>query len=339
MIVLGIESTCDETGCAVVRAGRDILSNVVSSQVDLHEPFGGVVPELASRRHMEVILPVVESALEQSGKTLEQVDLFAVAQGPGLIGALLVGIHVAKTLSMALEKPLVGVNHIEAHLYAAMMSQPEPLRFPCLGVVISGGHTALVVVEKVGSYRLLGQTVDDAIGESFDKVAKVLGLPYPGGPAVEKLAREGDAFRYPIKAGRVKEKPFSFSFSGVKTAVLYTAKGAGASGESPLLLSDQERKDLAASFQRVVFEDLSAKALRAAEQFSCQSILLGGGVSNNRYLRELFQKARSTIPVLWPSGALSLDNAAMIAGLGYHRYLLQGCGDGLDLEPLTRIPW
>jgi N6-L-threonylcarbamoyladenine synthase len=334
MLVLGIESTCDETGISIVRDGKQILSNIVSSQIDLHREFGGVVPELACRRHIDVIIPILDEALKQAGITLNQIDLFAVAHGPGLIGALLIGLNTAKVLALAQNKPFIGVNHIEAHLYAVLMSYPDPISFPCLGVVLSGGHTALILMHDIGHYELIGQTVDDAIGEAFDKVAKILGLPYPGGPQIEALALQGNPKRYLFKGGQVKGRPFDFSFSGLKTAVLYTLKGQNANQN---FASEVNPADLAASFQQTAFEDVIYKTLLAANQSRIQTILFGGGVTNNRRLKELFEIADKQKIYKWPSVGLSLDNAAMIAGLGYQHYLKRGKGDGLDLEPLTRI--
>jgi tRNA N6-adenosine threonylcarbamoyltransferase len=318
VLVLGLESTCDETAAAVVRDGREILSNVVTSQIDLHKPFGGVVPEIACRRHLELIAPVIREALSEALVTLDEIDLIAVAQGPGLVGALLVGLNAAKGLAIGANKPLIGINHVEAHLYAAIMANPD-VQFPALGVVLSGGHTALLKVHAVGHYELISNTVDDAIGEAFDKVASVLDLPYPGGPEIEKLAKQGDPHRYPFRAGRVKGKPLHFSFSGLKTNVLYVVKGQGNTRKDPTLLSDQEKADVAASFQEAAFHDIVKKATLAAK--GCRSILLGGGVVNNRRLREMF---KPDLPVLWPDPALTLDNAAMIAGLAYHRLSLDG---------------
>ncbi len=339
MIVLGIESTCDETSCAIVKDGRQILSNVVTSQIDLHAEYGGVVPELSCRRHVDVFIPVLKQALAEAAITADNIDLIAVAHGPGLIGALLIGLTAAKTLSIALHKPFIGVNHVEAHLYAAIMSQPKPVEFPCLGVVLSGGHTALVRMEAVGSYTLIGETVDDAIGEAFDKVAKLLDLPYPGGPKVEALALHGDCHRFPFKAGRVKEHRLNFSFSGLKTAVLYALKGQNRGSHPPLALTEQNIADLCASFQQAAFHDVIEKALLAAAQFGCRTLIFGGGVTNNLQLRRLIAERAPALTALWPSGGLSLDNAAMIAGLGYHTYLQKGCGDTLALEPATRIPF
>lgn len=341
MLVLGIESTCDETACAVVQDGRSILSNVVASQIDLHQEYGGVVPELACRRHIDLMMPVLDQALTQAQVNLKAIDLIAVAYGPGLIGALLIGLNTAKTLSLALQKPFIGIHHIEAHLYAALMSHEAPIQFPCLGVVLSGGHTVLLLMKELGVYQLIGQTVDDAIGEAFDKVAKLMGFPYPGGPQIEQLALNGNAHRYPFKGGQVKGRPLDFSFSGLKTAVLYMLKGQYRQDmRLPLDLADQEKNDVAASFQRAAFEDVVKKTLSAAVQLGTQTILFGGGVTHNQALRQLFAKeGQNNYQFIWPSGNLSLDNAAMIAGLGYHRYRIQGKGDPIDLEPLVRIPF
>lgn len=328
MLVLGIETTCDETACAIVEDGTKILSNIVASQIDLHKEYGGVVPELACRRHVDLIIPVIDQALSEANISLHDIDLIAVAHGPGLIGALIIGLNTAKALSLSLKKPFIGVNHIEAHLYAAIMSHKEPISYPCLGVVASGGHTAIILVKAIGSYELIGQTVDDAVGEAFDKTAKLLGLPYPGGPEIERLALQGNPHSYPLKGGQVKGRPLDFSFSGLKTAVLYTMQGQ--------TLSDNQKADLAASFQHAALLDIVRKAKIAAEKYAVHTILFGGGVTNNNYLRHLFT-TETNLQSIWPSPGLSLDNAAMIAGLGYHRYLLQGAGDPLTLEPLARI--
>lgn len=332
MLVLGIESTCDETACAVVKDGDQILSNVISSQTLLHEPYGGVVPELACRRHIDAIIPALHSSLADAQLSLSQIDLIAVAHGPGLIGALLIGLHVAKGLSLALNKPFIGVNHLEAHLYAALMAPQDPVTYPCLGVILSGGHTALVHMRSVDSFELIGETVDDAVGEAFDKVAKLLGMPYPGGPQIEALALKGDPLRFPFKGGQVKGRPFDFSFSGLKTAVLYAIQKMNS-------FSDQDKADIAASFQNAAFEGIVSKAYAAASRLNIETLLFGGGVTNNRYLRNLFIKTHPKLRYCWPAGVLSLDNAAMIAGFGYHRFLARGHGDALDLEPLTRIPF
>ena len=313
MIVLGIETTCDETAASLVKDGRQILTNVVHSQIDVHKQYGGVFPEMASRRHVEFLLPIVEEALQ--GK---KPDLIAVATQPGLMGALLMGLSCAKALSYAWDIPFVGVNHIEAHLYAAMMPLEHP-PYPAIGLIVSGGHTSLLKILGVGAYEWIGSTLDDAVGEAFDKTARVLGLPYPGGPEIEKLAKQGDPKKVPFKPGRIKDRPFHFSFSGLKTQVLYT--------------KDFEKADIAASFQEVALSDLVDKALLAARTFGLKTIYVGGGVSNNKRLRALFAEKGPDIQVFWPPRGLSLDNAAMIAGLGYHVYQKKGCGDSLDLVP------
>lgn len=336
--ILGIESSCDETACSIVKDGKEVLSNVISSQIDLHQEFGGVVPELACRRHIDVIIPVLEQALTQANVSLDQLDAIAVAKGPGLVGALLIGIHVAKALALSLEKPFIGVNHVEAHLYASLMLHPEAHAFPSLGVVLSGGHTAMVRMESIGQYHLIGSTVDDAVGEAFDKTASILELPYPGGPQIEALARSGDPHFYSLKAGVVKGRPLDFSFSGLKTNVLYCAKGQSSNKHSPLLLNEEEKAHLAASFQEVAFSDIYKKVLLACEANPMKGIIFGGGVCNNRRLRSLFSQ-NCPLPVFWPSFEMSTDNAAMIAGLGYHKFLENPQGDSWDLEASTRIPF
>jgi N6-L-threonylcarbamoyladenine synthase len=337
MLVLGIESTCDETACSIVRDGKEILSNVVASQIDLHKEYGGVVPELACRRHIDLIIPVLDQSLKEAKVTIKEIDLIAVAHGPGLIGALLIGLNTAKALALANHIPFIGVNHIEAHLYAAVMSQKEPLQFPAIGVVLSGGHTTLLLMKALGDYELIGQTVDDAVGEAYDKVAKMLELPYPGGPQIEAIALQGNPRQYPFKGGNVKGRPFDFSFSGLKTAVLYALRGPKGL-DSIEEVTEQMRNDIAASFQYAAVRDITKKTLAAAELYGVKSILFGGGVTNNRYLRQQFAEARTDLNFIWPAPGLSLDNAAMIAGLGYHKYLVSG-GDSWDLQPLTRIPF
>ena len=330
MLVLGLETTCDETACSLVENGKTIVSNVIASQADLHAIYGGVFPEMACRRHLEVLIPVIKEAI---GKTpVETIDLIAVAKGPGLIGPLLMGLHAAKTLSLAWKKPFIGVDHVEAHLYSAMMGC-DNLQFPALGVVISGGHTFLIHVLDFGSYTIIGKTVDDAIGEAFDKVAVMLGLPYPGGPQIEKLAKTGDPTKYPFKPGKVKTAPWNFSFSGLKTNVLYTVKGQNQDKSAPSLIAESEKAHIAASFQETALGDIVSKTALASQEFPCKAIFLGGGVTNNLRLRELLSQKISHVPIYWPPANLSLDNAAMIAGLGYHLFLKQGSGNSLDLEP------
>jgi N6-L-threonylcarbamoyladenine synthase len=337
MLVLGIESTCDETAAAIVKDGHEILSNVISSQIDLHREFGGVVPELACRRHVEIMIPVIEETLQNANLTLADIDLIAVSQGPGLIGALLIGLNTAKALSFALGKPFIGINHIEAHLYAAMMSEKE-ITFPAIGCVLSGGHTAIVLIEELGSYKLIGQTVDDAVGEAFDKVARILNLPYPGGPEIEALALKGNPKKYAFKAGVVKANPYSFSFSGLKTAVLYAVRGQnGCISETPP--SIEVVQDVAASFQMAALSGIVNKTLQAAKEFNCRHIIFGGGVTNNQALRKLFAEKDSNHSYVWPAPGLSLDNAAMVAGLGYQKFKSRKTGDSFDLEALTSIPF
>jgi len=337
MIVLGLETTCDETAAAVVRDGGEILSNVVSSQVALHQNFGGVVPELASRTHLTVIQPVIQQALDEANLTLSDIDLIAVAQGPGLIGPLMIGINAAKTLSWTLDIPFIGVNHIEAHLYAALMSHNHQIPFPTLGAVLSGGHTSLVLIEDVGHYHPIGQTIDDSVGEAFDKVAKILELPYPGGPEIERLARTGDVSRYPFKPGRVKERPYDFSFSGLKTAVLYAAKGAQSKYDSKLQIEESDKPHIAASFQQAALSDVVTKTVKAAYEHGCHSVVFGGGVTCNYRLRGMFVEIEPNISYYWPAEGLSLDNAAMIAGLGDAKYRMSKTSDPLDLEAATSM--
>lgn len=322
MLTLGIESTCDETAAAIVKDGRHILSNVVASSADIHQRYGGVFPELACRRHIDALIPVVDEALQKAGVTPQELDLIAVAKGPGLVGALLIGMNGAKALSIAWNKPFIGVNHVEAHLYASMMPLETP-PFPALGIVLSGGHTLLLKILGLGQYEPISTTVDDAIGEAFDKVATLLGLPYPGGPHVEELAKSGKA-NYPFSSGKVKRSPLDFSFSGLKTSVLYAMKG------------EVNKADIAASFQETALRDVVNKAEKALLTFPATAIYFGGGVCNNQRLRELFIEKFPNLPLFWPPRNLSTDNAAMIAGLGSKKF--SGISDPLDLEVQTRIP-
>lgn len=333
MLVLGIETTCDETGVSIVEKGQRILSNKVHSSSDIHAQYGGVFPELACRRHIDALIPTIEEALKEAKVTPEQIDLIAVAKGPGLIGALLIGLNAAKSLSIAWNKPFIGINHVEAHLYAAMMNAPR--LFPALGLVLSGGHTLLLKILDVGRYERLGTTVDDALGEAFDKVASLLGLPYPGGPHIEALARLGTP-RFPLKAGAVKQNPFDFSFSGLKTSVLYALKGPNATKKAPSLLTPEEQCDLAASFQEAAFSDLIHKTSLA---LPTRALYFGGGVTCNETLRSRFQTAFPDLPLFFPERALCVDNAAMIAGLAYHKFCASPKSDPLDLIPLAKIPF
>lgn len=312
--ILGIETSCDETAAAVVEDGEKVLSNVVSSQVDVHRKFGGVVPEVASRKHLELINPVIKEALEQAGLEFGDLQAVAVTQGPGLVGALLVGLAAAKALAFALGTPLIAVNHLEGHIYANFLAHRE-LSFPLVCLVVSGGHTDLVLVRRHGDYCLLGRTRDDAAGEAFDKIARVLGLGYPGGPALERLAREGneEAVRFP----RASVEGLDFSFSGLKTAVIQHLQRCQRAGE------EVARADVAAAFQKAVVEVLVEKTLEAARRTGCRDILLAGGVAANGRLRAAMEEGarREGRRVLFPPPDLCTDNAAMIACAAYYRYL------------------
>ena len=312
MIVLGIETSCDETAVDVVEDGRTIHANVVSSSVQLHEAFGGVVPEIACRAHVEALWSVVETAVSRAGVALSDMDLIAVTEGPGLVGALLVGISFAKALSLALGVPLVGVGHLSAHLYAGLMEDPT-FTFPFIGLVVSGGHTLLAYAEEPGTFHALGETRDDAVGEAFDKVAKLLGLGYPGGPIIERRAAAGDPRRVTLPRLDLDDSP-EFSFSGMKTAVLYQARPRLAAGA----LDDPFISDMAASFQERAVEVLTTKALAACERQRSDRLLVGGGVAANTLLRQRLTDAgrRRGIHVLFPRKELCLDNGAMVAGLG-----------------------
>lgn len=337
MLILAIETTCDETSCSVVRDGSLILSNVVASQVDVHALFGGVVPELACRQHIDIISSVCSKALKEAGVTLNQIDLIAVAKGPGLVGALLVGINFAKGLAFSARKPLIGINHIEAHLYAAIMTCKNPSSyFPALGLVLSGGHTSMIIIDAIGSYTLIGQTVDDAIGEAFDKVAKMLELPYPGGPEIEKLAITGNPTIYPFQKSCVKGRPYDFSFSGIKTKVRYTLFGNDTKNKRDVSLP--EKANIAASFQEAVFSDIVAKANLAIATYKVKGLFFGGGVTRNRQLRKLIEYSID-LPHFWPEDALCLDNAAMLAGLAFHKWQATPKNLLHTLEPETRMPF
>ena len=357
--ILGIESSCDETSAAVVRGGEELISNVVASQIATHKPYGGVVPELASREHLRNIVPVVRQALAEAGKRYDDIDALAVTRGPGLAGALLVGVSYAKALAFALQKPLIAVNHIEGHIHAVLLEQRQAgnheLRFPVLSLVVSGGHTHLYLAERVGDgwrYKNIGHTRDDAAGEAFDKVAKLLGLGYPGGPIIDRLANHGNPTA--VKFGLVQLKHrdrndrglasndarFDFSYSGIKTAVLrYTETHAMAdaiearrralldlpkpTADDYLRLTDSATLDLVASFQHAIVEDLVTKTLAAAEAHSVATLLVTGGVAANSELRSTFEReaAQLGITVHFPSRPLSTDNAAMIAAAAYPKWL------------------
>ena len=367
--ILGIESSCDETAAAVVRSGEQVISNVVLSQIATHRPYGGVVPELASREHLRAILPVVRTALAEAGRDYQTVDAIAVTRGPGLAGALLVGISFAKALAYALDKPLIAVNHLEGHIHAVLLEERQKgnrdMRFPVLALVVSGGHTHLYLAEQRGeswTYQNIGRTRDDAAGEAFDKVAKLLGLGYPGGPIISKLAAHGNSQAVKFTFAQIKHRDrqdrvarvsdpgnhesetlatFDFSFSGIKTAVLRYVEThhmqpvidarLAALAEIPqpaaddvLRFSDSMTLDLVASFQKAVVGDLVEKTLAAARHYGAATLFVTGGVAANSELRRRFQEqaAQEGLPVLFPSRPLSTDNAAMIAAAAYPKFLV-----------------
>jgi len=316
MLVLGIETSCDETAAAIIRDGREIVSSVIASQISVHERFGGVVPELASREHLDKIVPIVQEAFDRAKVTTGEIDGIAVTVGPGLVGSLLVGVSYAKAMAFALEKPLVGVNHIEGHIYSVAFENP-PVQYPAMALIVSGGHTNLFHIPEPGKYKVLARTRDDAAGEAFDKVAKMLGLGYPGGPIIERLAREGNPQAVKFAIPRMGDGLPDFSFSGLKTAVTKHARETGlkpANGKEP----SQDIKDLAASFQRVVVSSLVGTMERVAQDYRPQTLIVAGGVACNGALRAAAADAakRLGVPVYFPSLHLSTDNAAMIAAAG-----------------------
>jgi N6-L-threonylcarbamoyladenine synthase len=357
--ILGIETSCDETAAAVVRSGEQVVSNIVFSQIAAHRPYGGVVPELASREHLKAIVPVVRKALADAGQTYQSIDALAVTQGPGLAGALLVGISYAKAVAFALDKPLIAVNHLEGHIHAVLLEERQKdnreMKFPMLALVVSGGHTHLYLAEQRAngwSYKNIGHTRDDAAGEAFDKVAKLLGLGYPGGPIIGKLSTHGDATAVKFPPSQLKhrdrkdkgvsgpEPRFDFSYSGIKTAVLRyvevhnmqasieARRRALAEIQKPgledyLLHCDKKTLNLVASFQRAIVEDLVAKTLAAARACDVATLFVTGGVAANHELRQRFEQdaAREGLPVYFPSRPLSTDNAAMIAAAAYPRFI------------------
>jgi N6-L-threonylcarbamoyladenine synthase len=326
--VLGIETSCDETAAAVVARGTEVRSSVVSSQIDLHAEFGGVVPEIASRSHVELLTPVVADALVEAGVEGRDVAAVAATVGPGLVGALLVGVSAAKALALVWDVPFVGVNHLEAHLYAALLEAPD-LELPLVFLLVSGGHTMLVAMEGHGQYRVLGSTVDDAAGEAFDKVARHLGLGYPGGPIIDRLAQDGDpeAIAFPRA---MPGDNLDFSFSGLKTAVVNHVR------QHP----DVRAEDVAASFQEAVVDVLVAKARRAADEIGAEAIALGGGVAANSRLREAFLAAAEEDgrPGYVPSRAMCTDNAAMVASCGWYRLRADGPTSlAIGADPALRL--
>lgn len=336
MRILGIETSCDETAAGVVEDGRRVLSSVVATQDRLHLPYGGVVPEIASRAHLSAMLPVLHRALEESRTPPGEIDAVAVAHTPGLVGALLVGLTSAKTISWLFERPLIGVNHLHAHIYAAALERAEPL-FPCISLVASGGHTSLFHSRSPIDHELLGATLDDAAGEAFDKAAALLDLGYPGGPAIDRAAREGDrrAIRFPRT--KLKVESLDFSFSGLKTAALYHCRGPN--GRERRELSPREKADVAAGFQEAVVDTLVERTLAAVELTREGRIAIGGGVAANSRLRERLQDAatRRGLELALPPMKYCVDNGAMVAGVAYHLFQAGRRDDlALDAGPTSR---
>lgn len=314
-IIMGIETSCDETSAAVIKNGREVLSNVISSQIDIHKKFGGVVPEIASRHHVELINPVIEQALKEAGVSFANLDGIAVTYGPGLVGALLIGLSAAKSLAYAYGIPLIGVNHMEGHIYANFLANPE-LLLPAVCLVVSGGHTEIIYIEGHGRYELMGSTRDDAAGEAFDKVARALQLGYPGGPIIDQLAKLGNSGAHHFPKGLAKEDTLDFSFSGVKSAVLnYLNQNKQLNGEKWL-------EDLVASFQHSVVDVLIQKTIKAIQIKKVKQVMLAGGVASNSQLRtRMLEKTKELgVDLVYPSPILCTDNAAMIACAGYYNF-------------------
>jgi N6-L-threonylcarbamoyladenine synthase len=333
MKILGIETSCDETCAAVVEDGRRVLSSVVATQIEIHRKYGGVVPEIASRAHLEALVPVIAEALEQARVGASDVDAVAVVYRPGLVGSLLMGLTAAKTLAWLHDRPLVGVNHVESHVYAGCLER-EQLPFPCVSLIVSGGHTSTYFSSDPLRHELVGATTDDAAGEAFDKVATLLGLPYPGGPSIDLAAEKGRPDAVKFKRPWLSPDSPDFSFSGLKTAVLYHVRGHGADVKKrETKLSEQALADVAASFQECVVDVLVGKTFRAAELRGVDRIIVGGGVAANRRLRTRFMEEgeRLGIEIILPQMRYCTDNAAMVAGLAYH-CARAGQFAGLDLE-------
>lgn len=324
VVILGIETSCDETAVAIVKNGKKILSNVVSSQIESHKRFGGVVPEIASRHHVEQITYVLEEAMEQAAISWREIDGIAVTEGPGLVGALLVGVNAAKALAFSKHKPLIGVHHIAGHIYANRLQ--EEFKFPLLALIVSGGHTELVIMKAHGEYEVIGETRDDAAGEAYDKVARLLHLPYPGGPEIDKLAKQGEeTIAFP--RAWLEPDSYDFSFSGLKSSVTNTIHNAKQRGES------LKPEDIAASFQASVIDVLTTKTVRAAKEYHVKQVIVAGGVAANKGLRSSLQQefANLQIPLQIPPLSLCTDNAAMIAAAGTIAFE-QGRRSGLDLN-------
>ena len=331
IIILGIESSCDETAASVVKNGREVLSNVISSQIELHKLYGGVVPEIASRKHIEKINQVIEEALNEAGVSLEDLDAIGVTYGPGLVGALLVGVAEAKAISYAKKIPLVGVHHIEGHISANYIENPD-LEPPFVCLVVSGGHTHLVVVRDYGKYEIIGRTRDDAAGEAFDKVARAIGLGYPGGPKIDKLAKEGDPKAIPFPKAHIADAPYDFSFSGLKSAVLNYLNGCKMK-DIPVI-----QADVAASFQKAVIDVLVDHSMKAVKEYGFEKFAIAGGVASNSSLRRAMSDAckKRNIKFYHPSPIFCTDNAAMIGTAAYYEYLA-GTRHGLDLNAVPNL--
>lgn len=311
--ILGIESSCDETAAAVVKDGKKLLSNVVASQVDIHKIYGGVVPEIASRKHIEAIIPVIDEALKKAKTNLEEIDGIAVTQGPGLIGSLIVGLTTAKSLAYSLEKPLIGIDHLEAHI--SVVNLEHNVEFPFIGLIVSGGHTNLYIVKSHTDFEMIGKTRDDAAGEAFDKGAKILGLPYPGGVEVDRLAKEGDSTKVDFPIPFASNDSFDFSFSGIKTSLLYYTR------KNPVE-SKKHLEDICASYQESIVQSLIRKTLKVTENYRIKRVVISGGVACNSRLRELSEEIlgkQEGIEVYIPTPNLCTDNAAMVATLGFYR--------------------
>ncbi|MGN0485320.1 MAG: tRNA (adenosine(37)-N6)-threonylcarbamoyltransferase complex transferase subunit TsaD [Lachnospiraceae bacterium] len=329
--ILAIESSCDETAAAVVVNGRDVRSNVISSQISLHTLYGGVVPEIASRKHIEHINPVITEALRQANTTLDEIDAIGVTYGPGLVGALLVGVSAAKAISFAKKIPLVGVHHIEGHISANYIENKE-LEPPFLCLVVSGGHTHLVRVEDYGKYTILGRTRDDAAGEAFDKVARAIGLGYPGGPKIEKVSKEGNPDAIAFPRAKISDGPYDFSFSGLKSAVLNYLNGCKMKGQEIITA------DVAASFQKSVIDVLVGNAMKAIDEFRMDKFAIAGGVASNGTLREAMREAceKKGVAFYHPSPIFCTDNAAMIGVAAYYEFLA-GTRSGMDLNAIPNL--
>ena len=331
VLILAIESSCDETAAAVVKNGREVLSNVINTQIAIHTEYGGVVPEIASRKHIENINPVIKKALTDAGVTLDDIDAIGVTYGPGLVGALLVGVAEAKAIAFAKNKPLVGVHHIEGHISANYVENKE-LEPPFVALVVSGGHTHLVKVNDYGEYEIIGRTRDDAAGEAFDKVARAIGLGYPGGPKIDKLAKEGNPEAIEFPRAHVDDAPYDFSFSGIKSSVLNYINSANMQGK------EINRADVAASFQKAVVDALVSRAVKLAKECGMDKLAIAGGVASNSALRAAVQEecAKNNIRFYSPSPVLCTDNAAMIGAAAYYEYI-KGVRHGYDLNAVPNL--